>query len=284
MGSVSKHQLESLTNSLCSEPNTLYQYLPFISLINTVIQAMQASEKKFWDQFQSIEKVLMLSAEEDGPSSLLKRLVDIIQKCIPGETSKFQLHDILGFVIFCYSLVGSQGFSKRDEDLLCESLTQSILSSQEYLNVSTLQISQVTEILNLLQTIGQSRQHLSQYKNIFKLNSGGNWTYESLASQVAEHLASDTDLQDITRISSTASLGNLLKSGFGRLGFGLKPSNQPRNNTALIIFFIGGVTLQEVKEITERMNISTPVFIGSTNIANPAHILQSVIQNITKNK
>lgn len=98
MGSVSKHQLESLTNSLCSEPNTLYQYLPFIFLINTVIQAMQASEKKFWDQFQSIEKVstlfmvkinfevLMLSAEEDGPSSLLKRLVDIIQKCIPGES------------------------------------------------------------------------------------------------------------------------------------------------------------------------------------------------------
>jgi len=287
MGNVTRTQLESLMNTLCSEPEIFYNHLPFISTVQSIIETMRASDKRFWNQLQSVEKMLILSAEGDS-STLVKMLIEIVNQPIPGEVeTRFSLKDILGLIIFCYSLIGDRGFKKEDEVALEESLIEVVMSSSlescHWLGINTqskiVVEKRVSEILIVVKFIGGVRQQLQQYKSIFKITSSNSWLYESLASQIAGHLTGDNELLDLKHVSSSASLGNLFKSGFSRFGFG-KSTPSPRDNPLVIILFIGGIVCQEIKEMKEKLSAANiSAIIGSTTLANSQHVLQMLVKN-----
>lgn len=75
-------------------------------------------------------------------------------------------------------------------------------------------------------------------------------------------------------------------TSFERFGLSTNVSNEatshPSNNSTLVIFIIGGISLNEVKQIQELLNSENnlysdvEVIIGSNNIVTPQNIYQQI--------
>ena len=129
----------------------------------------------------------------------------------------------------------------------------------------------VEQLIIKLNKIANCRSNLTQFKTLIKHSNKGN-TYVSLVNQIANKVFDNNrpDLIDLERIGTSATFGNILK-GFGRFGFGTsKPVKQhPADNTIIIIFVVGGISFNEIKEIRESIvnhKSNIQVLIGSTKI------------------
>eukprot|EP00741_Cyanophora_paradoxa_P020186 tig00000219_g19485.t1 len=118
----------------------------------------------------------------------------------------------------------------------------------------------------------RARDGLSAFKTLLREPAGGAGApaYVPLAAQLARHLADEraTETPDLEHVS--VSLGGFLKSGLGRFGLLGQGKPRPGSNPLLVVFFVGGVTAQEAKEVAAAFaGHKCQVLVGGTALSTP---------------
>eukprot|EP01119_Soliformovum_irregulare_P025379 TRINITY_DN9379_c0_g1_i1.p1 TRINITY_DN9379_c0_g1~~TRINITY_DN9379_c0_g1_i1.p1 ORF type:complete len:677 (+),score=160.43 TRINITY_DN9379_c0_g1_i1:128-2158(+) len=307
MGTVTPKQLISLMETFGKDPPIFYKYRELLECIAAVIESLQQSPQTHWDELLSIEKILLLSVE-DPSQSMIDRLIQVVRSPIPGTDQRFGIKEVMILTLLIYSLIGD--VDTTHEKNLQEAMIDTIMmhpqqdiewlgdvrhslkeyfdevakdqesKSQEMANGVRREVrDRIDEIFQALHGISSARSSLIDYKTVAK-SKAGTTVYIPLAQQIAIHLFEDekSDLNDITKYGGH-SIGNVLTSGFSRFGFGTKaPKPRPTENEIVFLFFIGGITPIEIRDIKERAAKSkNQVLIGSTCLATPNHICQMVL-------
>jgi len=301
MGSVNIKQLVSLIEVLYKENQfQFYKLNNFLQINVGVVQALQSSSNSKWDELSGIEKILLLSVE-DKSQSLLSRIIELMSQSNSDGTPSFTIKDIICLSIMIFSLVGdgSTAFEKRELDLFRELLLKRIIdlvdtpqslegwlgmellhrlqalnsrtdkSSEEYQYDKkrlVLEVEdRVSDLISYLKDLENLRSSMVEYKSLMKTGRMGS-TYIPLVAQIINNIfdPKQTELRDLEHVSSNTGVGSYLRS-FSILA--LKAKAKPSDNSVVIIFVVGGITANEIREIRDSFKQKTVLLIGSTSLA-----------------
>ena len=86
---------------------------------------------------------------------------------------------------------------------------------------------------------------------------------------------------DVEHRAGGASLGGLLKSGIGLLGVSVGAKKHPRENPALWVYVVGGVTADEASAlrelVAERSEGRCQLVVGGTSLLGPREAVEAVL-------
>jgi hypothetical protein len=120
-------------------------------------------------------------------------------------------------------------------------------------------------------------------------------SYVPLVQQLVTSVFDDKrDLHDLDRLGnkkmlkienelnlgSSASIGNILKTGFSKFGLGglgKAAKSRPADNSVVVIYVIGGITFSEVREIRDALKVKNQVIIASNRIATPMSVYKMAL-------
>ncbi|KAJ3239083.1 Sec1 domain-containing protein 2 [Chytriomyces hyalinus] len=222
------------------------------------------------------------------------------------ERKALSIEDALKLAVFSYSLMGAAALADVElKGQLGNALMQALSATSNIQGSGSkrnrneeLDRMWVGEVLERLEMIAKARDPFKQ-KSLVDMNSIV--PYRSLVRRVltstllrepvaagethsmsaasAGGLASRIDPEDLAHISYGGTLGTVL-SGFSRLLGGTRPTL--KDYKTLVIFIVGGVTANEVRDIREvaREAGGVQVLIGSTCVADADFALQMLFPRI----
>jgi len=308
-GAVNTKQLQSFINVFTENEKLIYKYPELIQFIEAALLTLEESKTVFWDQLLSTEKVIQLNGMAENTESIAQQLTDMLLHPIPGSQAHYPVKIVLQLAVFAYSLCGAQSSNSwEDEVHFKEALVTALIerpqgeytldwlgadlnarlqehyavsdkSSEQYVsNEKALRMElgdkiEELEIIERLHSFRVYRQRLEDYNSLL-VKKGAACQYKSQIGQILEHIYSEkSSLHDLELIQD--SLSGLLRSGLGR--FGLKSKPHPANHSLIILYFLGGVTVPELKEIKDKCKgKKQKVIVVSNSICNASDIYDNI--------
>ncbi|TPX74154.1 hypothetical protein CcCBS67573_g04579 [Chytriomyces confervae] len=222
------------------------------------------------------------------------------------ERSALSIEDALKLAVFSYSLMGAAALADVElKGQLGNALMQALFATSNVQGSGSkrnrneeLDRMWVGEVLERLEMIAKARDPFKQ-KSLVDMNSIVPYRSlvrrvltstllrepvaagetQSMSANSAGGLASRIDPEDLAHISYGGTLGTVL-SGFSRLLGGTRPTL--KDYKTLVIFIVGGVTANEVRDIREvaREAGGVQVLVGSTCVADADFALQMLFPRI----
>eukprot|EP00873_Tetraselmis_striata_P002615 jgi/Tetstr1/422879/TSEL_013670.t1 len=132
----------------------------------------------------------------------------------------------------------------------------------------------VDGMFSRLHSLGAARAGLAELREVASSREG----MRPLLQQVAERLLQDQPLSDFSAASGSL-VGGLLSSGLGRLGFGPASAAKPSDHPLVLVFVVGGICPEEIRQVREVMaqrrpfgNAPPQVILGGTALLSPADV------------
>ncbi|XP_059171977.1 sec1 family domain-containing protein 2-like isoform X2 [Physella acuta] len=302
-GRVTADQLESTASLFKGKYPLIMKHLDLLQVSMATSQALKHPSSSKNDTAVLIEKNLTQTiadyVDDTTPSAiaLLSKLI-LKEMTKPANERNLTLDDVLCLITYMYAVSDGECGDEEEEKTLREQFVKWILDDTDNLPPLVRQIvgdtvnssilaDLIERLWEKLDAVATARSDLQQFRSV--LDPGDDMTptsVKSLARQILEKIVdpSKPDLSDIE--CKSGGLKDLLKSGFGFFKGSGKP--RPGDTPLLLLFFIGGVTAGEVKQIKEVVDKAKPQFevlVGATRLSNKDTTLESlfVADNINFN-
>eukprot|EP01132_Coremiostelium_polycephalum_P007785 gene7785-9584_t len=142
----------------------------------------------------------------------------------------------------------------------------------------------IIEKIILFKRLGTCRNGLNEFKSLIHGGITGS-TYQGLISQVCKAIfaTGKKEIKDLEKFNPSTLVGSLLRGWVGRAGY--KKRDKPIDNRKIIIYVLGGITYQELKELTETTEkicrtqsefSNYQIIFGSSSIQTGVKILSQV--------
>eukprot|EP01025_Chloroclados_australasicus_P063883 TRINITY_DN8467_c0_g1_i3.p1 TRINITY_DN8467_c0_g1~~TRINITY_DN8467_c0_g1_i3.p1 ORF type:complete len:481 (-),score=57.39 TRINITY_DN8467_c0_g1_i3:102-1520(-) len=106
---------------------------------------------------------------------------------------------------------------------------------------------------------------------------------KSMVGQIVESILKEEEIRDLNK--SQSSIGSLLQSGLGRLGFGGgsgQQQSQFHDMKVVVIFVVGGVCMREIREVTratqEWAHQDKQIIIGGTTMVDDVQVINNLLK------
>ncbi|EGG16081.1 Sec1-like family protein [Cavenderia fasciculata] len=276
------------------------------SLLSQIIDFINSPVSSLDKSYYSISEILNLCifafsligdksfSEEDIDS-----LVDSLSERIEASKKEIEIdgdnnNEILKLLLD--DIKEKESLSKKsqvdsDDDDENESDSDSSDSSETNNNNNDATRNKVNEILNVLLQLGSSRKTLKEFKNLVSGGMTGS-TYQPLLVNLCKAIIGQQgtgENKDLERFNEESSkLGSL----FGGWTRRTKKIHKVSDNRKIIVYVMGGITLQELKDCQDVIDKSTKqstspfynhqIIFGSSHISTSNNILQSYLLDSIK--
>jgi len=276
LGKVTLPQLCEMMEAFSSSSPAFSKHLPILQLVSAVIQTLKTREADKWEELMGVEKMLMATLTEG--ESVLQQLCELIQGDDGGP--RFTLNQILILGVLVYSLLGEEDFAATEgaAEAAFREAVQRVLSRADGSEEITLAAREKTEhIFAKLQGVHKGRAGLATYKSL--VDREGESPYVPLVRRVVEDLF-DEAKGDIPDIVQAHPPENVQQKGFlsSFSQYLVKGKARPDARAVLVVFVIGGITCNEIKDVLEVVsrNKNEQILIGGTDIITPKEVYSSV--------
>ncbi|EGI65174.1 PREDICTED: sec1 family domain-containing protein 2-like isoform X1 [Acromyrmex echinatior] len=300
---ISAHSLEKLVNKFkdVDDLHIISESSKKLQVVLGIIQALTSEKTSRLDLLISLEKLILQNiAVSRDSTSVLGQLSNIIKT---REKRGLDTDNILALLVHIYALVGTEiQFSLQQEQQLKEAITdaifeditklkENILNSKMSVYQQTLSLFDVTEtesiketsvkianhIMKTLHEIAQQRASLHNYTSMMSKSSSQEIVRRVgiLQQLLTDILQPDKyELPDLHQRSPS-----FISAGFNLFSKG-RIKHHPCDNNWIIIYVIGGITpeeIRETKEIISLFNSNCQITIAGSRLLNPLDIVEKVL-------
>ncbi|XP_071560548.1 sec1 family domain-containing protein 2 [Temnothorax nylanderi] len=298
---ISAHSLKKLVNKFkdIDDLHTISESSKKLQVVLGIIQALTSEETSRLELLISFEKLVLQNiAVSRDSTSVLGQLSSIIKT---REKHKLHTDSILAFLVHIYALAGTEiQFSLQQEQQLEEAIADAVFEDIIKLKGNTMKTSMyeqslsllgVTDaetiketsakiakhIMNILHEIAQQRASLHNYTSLMSKSSSQEIVRRVgiLQQLLTDMLHPDRfELPDLHQRSPSFISAGLNLFSKGRI------KHHPCDNNWIIIYVIGGVTpeeIRETKEIISLFNSNCQITVAGSRLLNPIDIVDKVL-------
>ena len=292
--SASLDDLSEIVTRFSKDEEAIFGNLDTLTRAKALLRSRSAQEEKrlgrMSDAADKFAKAWAKSPKE-GRGFLVQLSKLVRERRDRGLT----LEDLVVLVTHCYSLMPpEEEFYPEDEDRLQSALSEAIVrdfgkgssSLGQTLSAMTSEAEEVDEIVayrvvkrlfQKLDSVRKARSVLKGYHSLMEDRS-----YAGLLRRLLEDIYAEDrrEVPDLEHRAGTG-LGGLLKSGIGLFGVSVARTH-PRENPALWLYVVGGVTADEVRAakaiVEERSGAEAAdrMVVGGTRLLSPREVVQSL--------
>ncbi|KAM0736443.1 Sec1 family domain-containing protein 2 [Formica fusca] len=300
---ISARSLEKFVNKLKDTDNldVITESSKKLQVVLGIIQALTSEKTSQLDLLISLEKLVLQNiAVSRDSTSVLGQFSNIIRT---REKRGLDTDNILALLVHIYALAGKEiKFSPQQEEQLKEAITDAVFEDIAKLNKNpvnnkmsvyqqTLLLFGVADdqsiketsakvaerIMNILHEIAQQRAFLHDYTSLMSKSSS-----QEIVQRVGilQQLLTDIFHPDRYEISDLQQRSpSLLSAGFNLFSKG-RVKHHPCDNDWVIIYIIGGVTPEEVREAKENISLLNPncqITLAGSRLLNPLDIVDKFL-------
>lgn len=300
---ISARSLEKFVNKLKDTDNldVTMESSKKLQVVLGIIQALTSEKTSQLDLLISLEKLVLQNiAVSRDSTSVLGQFSNIIRT---REKRGLDTDNILALLVHIYALAGKEiKFSPQQEEQLKEAITDAVFEDIAKLNKNpvnnkmsvyqqTLLLFGVADdqsiketsakvaerIMNILHEIAQQRAFLHDYTSLMSKSSS-----QEIVQRVGilQQLLTDIFHPDRYEISDLQQRSpSLLSAGFNLFSKG-RVKHHPCDNDWVIIYIIGGVTPEEVREAKENISLLNPncqITLAGSRLLNPLDIVDKFL-------
>lgn len=299
---ITAHSLEKLVNKVKDIDNlhAITESSKKLQVILGIVQALTSDKTSQLDLLISLEKLVLQNiAVSRDSTNVLGQFSNIIRT---REKRGLDTDNILALLMHIYALAGTEiQFSSQQEQQLKEAITDALFEDVTKLNENPvnnkMSVYQQTLLLfgaaddqslketsvkvaerfmNVLHEIAQQRAFLHNYTSLMSKSSS-----QEIVQRVGilQQLLKDVfhpnryEIPDLHQRSPS-----LFSAGFNLFSKG--KVKHPRNNDWIIIYIIGGVTPEEVRETKENISSFNPncqITLAGSRLLNPLDIVDKFL-------
>ncbi|KAL6264647.1 hypothetical protein P5V15_004748 [Pogonomyrmex californicus] len=300
---ISAHSLEKLVNKFkdIDDLHTISESSKKLQVVLGIIQALTSEKTSRIELLISLEKLVLQNiAVSRDSTSVLGQLSNIIKT---REKRGLNTDNILALLVHIYALAGTEiQFSFQQEQQLEEAIANAVfediiklkkdtVNSEMSIYQQTLLLFDVTNIeaaketsekiakhiMNILHEIAQQRASLHNYTSLMsKSNSQEIVRRIGILQQLLTDMLHPNrfELPDLHQRSPS-----LISAGFNLFSKG-RIKHHPCDNNWIIIYVIGGITPEEVretKEIISSFNSNCQITIAGSRLLKPSDIVDKIL-------
>ncbi|CAL1674686.1 unnamed protein product [Lasius platythorax] len=300
---ISARSLEKLVNKFKDIDNlhAITESSKKLQVVLGIIQALTSEKTSQLDLLISLEKLVLQNiAVSRDSTSVLGQFSNIIRT---REKRGLDTDNILALLMHIYALAGTEiQFSPQQEQQLKEAIADAVFEDIAKLNENpvsnkmsvyqqTLLLFGVADaqsrketsakvaehIMNVLHEVAQQRAFLHDYTSLMSKSSS-----QEIVQRVSilQQLLTDIFHPDRYEIPDLHQKSpSLLSAGFNLFSKG-RVKHYPCDNDWVIIYIIGGVTPEEVREAKEIISLFNPncqVTIAGSRLLNPLDIVDKFL-------
>jgi len=244
-----------------------------------VAQTLKNSNNSHMDQLYGIEKgMLHILGEEIMGNAALSQITQLVQS---RKERSINVNDIITLLLHVHSLLG-ESFSHLENELemLKDALKLAVEEDDSELSEDIKQYS-MDKLFRKLKDVARTREALKKYRMVFEPGTRAQPAcYFPFLRQITDDIFNQARPELLDIEYKPMGLKDMFKTGFSMFMNKAKP--HPCDNSAIVIFVIGGVTSSEVRLIKETISARKPamtVLVGSTKIITPSDVLKEVMQS-----
>ncbi|RLU18374.1 hypothetical protein DMN91_008731 [Ooceraea biroi] len=300
---ISAHSLEKFMHKFkdVDDLRAILEPSKKLQVILGIIQALTSEKTSQLELLISLEKLVLQNiAVSRDSTSVLGQFSNIIKT---REKRGLDTDNILALLVHIYALAGTEiQFCPQQEQQLMEAIADAVFEDTTKLNENTMNskmsVYQQTlllsgaadaetiretsmrvadRIMNVLHEIAQQRAFLHNYTSLMSKSSS-----QEIVRRIGilQQLLTDMlypekhELPDLHQRSPS-----LISAGFNLFSKG-RMKRHPCDNDWIIIYVIGGVTPEEVKEAKETIssfNLNCHVTVAGSRFLNPLDIVDKVL-------
>jgi len=271
---------------------SIYQNLDQFQILSALHNAAQHPSQPFFNSLSNLDMTLLSNSLEAPDNSVqAARLAHSILSSL--EETQLSIGDLFTILIRVFTILGPKAQSddyeeaklkhfivqqikeivqrdSRPEDSLT-SLFAKIYNLSS--NKDDALHTRVDEYYAKCEAIAGERNSIQNLADLVG-DEDGSPIYQSLIQNILTMCYERTDvLQDIEYRSG--GLTDLLKSG---LGYFTRSVSKPRPSGTIILYIVGGVSLEEIKFVEDyRRETGRDVYIGSNKLLNHSRVLEHVL-------
>ncbi|XP_070511572.1 sec1 family domain-containing protein 2 isoform X2 [Cardiocondyla obscurior] len=295
---ISAHSLKKLVNKFkdIDDLRVISASSKKLQVVLGIIQALTSKETSQLELLISFEKLVLQNiAVSRDSTSVLGQLSNIIKT---REKHGLNTDNILAFLVHIYALAGTEiQFSFQQEQQLEEAIADAIFEDITKLKENTAKTSVYQQslslldaetakeasarvakrIVNVLHEISQQRASLQNYASLISKSSS-----QEIVRRIGilQQLLTDIlhpgrfELSDLHQRSPS-----LISAGFNLFSKG-RIKHHPCDNNWIIIYVIGGVTPEEIRETKETISLfdsNCQITIAGSRLLNPGDIVDKIL-------
>ncbi|XP_050462921.1 sec1 family domain-containing protein 2-like isoform X1 [Cataglyphis hispanica] len=303
---ISARSLEKFVNKFKDIDNlrAITESSKELQVVLGIIQALTSEKTSQLDLLISLEKLVLQNiAISRDSTSVLGQFSNIIRT---REKRGLDTDNILALLVHIYALAGNEiKFSPQQEQQLKEAITDAVFEDIVKLNKNpvnnkmsvyqqTLLLIGVADdqstkgtsakvaerIMNILHEIAQQRAFLQDYTSLMSKSSS-----QEIVQRVGilQQLSADIFHPDRYEIPDLQQRSlSLLSAGFNLFSKG-RAKHHPCDNDWVIIYIIGGITPEEVKEAKENISLFNPncqITLAGSRLLNPLDIVDKYLLSL----
>ncbi|XP_011704064.1 PREDICTED: sec1 family domain-containing protein 2-like isoform X2 [Wasmannia auropunctata] len=300
---ISAHSLEKLVNKFkdIDDLQAISDSSKKLQAVLGIIQALTSEKTSRLELLISLEKLVLQNiAVSRDSTSVLGQLSNIIKT---REKRGLDTDNILALLVHIYALVGTEiQFSPQQEQQLEEAITDAVfedttkfkkntMNSNMSMYQQTLSLFGVANaeiikeksakiakhIMNILHEIAQQRAPLHNYTSLMSKSSS-----QEIVQRIGilQQLLKDIlhpDRYEIPDLHQRSP--SFISAGFNLFSKG-RIKHHPCDNNWIIIYVIGGITPEEIRETKEMIslfNTNCQITIAGSRLLNPLDIVDKVL-------
>ncbi|KAH0951848.1 hypothetical protein HN011_000429 [Eciton burchellii] len=300
---ISAHSLEKFVHKFkdIDDPRAILELSKKLQVVLGIIQALTSEKTSQLELLISLEKLVLQNiAVSRDSTSVLGQFSNIIKT---REKRGLDTDNILALLVHIYALAGTEiQFSSQQEQQLKETIADAIFEDTTKLNENTINskmsvyqqtllllgaadaeaikessVKIANHIMDILHEIAQQRAFLHNYTSLMSKSSSQEIVQRiSVLQQLLRDMLHPEkfELPDLHQRSPS-----FISAGFNLLSKG-RMKHHPCDNDWIIIYVIGGVTPEEVREAKETMslfNLNCHVTIAGSRLLNPLDIVDKFL-------
>ncbi|XP_066597073.1 sec1 family domain-containing protein 2-like [Prorops nasuta] len=298
---ITAHSLEKLIQKCGEDSNVIMSLTKKLQISLAVVQALKSSKISQIELLTSLEKLVLQNIANSRDSSTILSQISTVIKT--RQNRGLDTESLLALLIHIFALSGKQiKFPNEQLDQLKETVAEAIYEDLEYLlhndNINNLSIYKETlllqgvdnhnegkklslmlanNIINVLQNIAKQRASLHNYCSFIKQTSP-----QEMAECIGilEQIVSDLIQPKKQKLLDIRGRTTSLKSSVSSFLTRKSSQSHPCDNPWIIIYVIGGVTVDEIKKIQDiTSTFKSPCYISlsGSRLLTPQDIVNTIL-------
>eukprot|EP00053_Salpingoeca_punica_P014361 m.130480 g.130480 ORF g.130480 m.130480 type:complete len:665 (+) comp16435_c0_seq1:34-2028(+) len=275
LGKVTAPQLHGYLAHLKElDATKLAQVAPAAEVAAVVAAALNTAASAHWDRMLSIEKVLLLSAE-DSREALLGQVVEQLPRpSVPCADPAAAVRDAYALALVAYGLTANANVDKLIEAQLRKA-TSHLLASLKRSTEKEIDFF-VSNIIDRLRAAKETAALLKRASP-----KAANGAYIGALAQLAAAVADGAEAVPDLELEEAEDKG-LLKSGFGMFGSMVGMATKPKLSEAraVVLVVLGAVAPAEIRAVQnafKKDRLGRHVTVIATRIATPLSTLHAAL-------
>ncbi|XP_048478289.1 sec1 family domain-containing protein 2 isoform X2 [Plutella xylostella] len=285
---VTPQSMEKIINATKGNYDIIEQHLGLLQQALAVAGTLRAPQHAQLELAASLQRQVTQNIAASREATSVGRQLSLLIKS--RKERGLPLERLLALLVSVYSLAGDEvPFPKQHEEALVETLSvaifedhKSVLSSAEGRVVSPEQCAAVAaDVLSKLKDIAKMRRILNRYNTVLKpTETGAGHEYRGVLQQLVDDLVDSARPELVDLRHRNHGVKDLLRSGLNILT-SKKSRKHPMDAPTVILFIIGGVSLDECRRLHRAVitsGVDANVIIGSTKIVTSVDAMRDVLR------